>query len=32
MRTHIEFAHLHLVTKKQIDNSMVRLSNQVVHS
>jgi hypothetical protein len=32
MGTHIEFAHLHLVIKKQIVNSMARLSNQVGHS
>jgi hypothetical protein len=29
MGTQIEFAHLHLVTKKPIDNSMARLSNQI---
>lgn len=31
MGTHIEFSHLHLITKKPIDNSMARLSNQVGH-
>jgi hypothetical protein len=32
MGTHIEFACLHLVTKKPIDNSLARLYNQVGHS
>jgi hypothetical protein len=29
MGTKIEFAHLNLVKKKPIDNSMARLSNQI---